>query len=167
MESMSKEQKARMATIPFGHLLSLPHIKQNRPLLDTLHFFWMMTIRDLDLIKLLFFLSELALPSFLVWRSQVTRLNFIAERVFSRTLLFFNGDYKNTIRNLVKNKLISFVRKFGLQDTKNFTKCQVYFFITIVFPTVYYYVSKALYQYLDDLDRLGSYSWDLAISTFL
>lgn len=37
---MSVKQKERINSTLFGHLLELPYIKQNRPLLDALLSFW-------------------------------------------------------------------------------------------------------------------------------
>ncbi|XP_038984575.1 uncharacterized protein LOC113461235 isoform X2 [Phoenix dactylifera] len=167
---LSHEQKVRITGTPFGHLLGLPYIKQSRPVLDTQLSFWDDEEEGFWFGKVLvpFVGSDFALILGLSATGDEVELHSKGRVTSDLIIRFFEGDHKKANRNAVKNRLQFLGGKSGQQDVEDFTKLWVlYVFVTILFPTIHYYVPKALCSYLDDLDRLGSYSWGLAVFTFL
>ncbi|XP_038973354.1 uncharacterized protein LOC120105189 [Phoenix dactylifera] len=170
VQSMSREQNDRVTATPFGHMLSLPYIKQSRPVLDTLLSFWDDVDEGFWFGKVLvpFLGSEFALILGLSATGDEVEL-YREGRVTSDLIIrFFDGDHKKAGRDAIENRLQLLVGKRGRQDVEDFTKLWVlYLFVTILFPTVHYNVPKALCSYIDDLGRLGSYSWGLAVFAFI
>ncbi len=167
---MSDEQKERIRGTPFGHMLGLPYIKQSRPVLDTLLSLW-------DNVEEGFWFGRVIVPfvgtdfALILGLSatgdevQLHRKGRVTCDLINR---FFDGDHQKASRDAIKSRLQFLVGKSSRQDVEDFTKLWVlYLFGTILFPTVRYYVPKTLCSYVDDLDRLGSYSWGLAVFSFL
>ncbi|XP_038983250.1 uncharacterized protein LOC120111032 isoform X5 [Phoenix dactylifera] len=170
VKSMSREQKERVTGTPFGHMLALPYIKQSRPVLDTLLSFWDDKKEGFWFGKVLvpFVGSDFALILGLSATGNEVQLHKEGRVKSDLITRFFEGDHKKADRDAVKNKLQYLVGKSEKQDVEDFTKLWVlYLFVTILFPSIHYYILKALCSYLDDLDCLGSYSWGLAVFAFL